>query len=255
MNRGFSPIFITAAISIAALLAVAGWQIDASLRERSAATSYVAETNASSTSLLDTSASSILSSDPSTTPLGSAVFDELVAQYLSLQDGGLYTPETGERAAEKMAEELKVPISYRAYTAADISTDPDSSYVRMLAYRGELQESLAPLLRNTQAEYEIFAYYVNTKDKTYLEKLQRAAQNYRAAAGATALVVPPQDAFGQHLGILNAMGEFAATLDALVANADDPFAAVVLLRTYNEAEARVLASFQALAKYYREKQS
>jgi len=110
-------------------------------------------------------------------------------------------------------------------------------------------------LKNTQPEYEIFAYYVSTKDKKNLEKLRAAAQNYRAAAGATAHVVPPKDALNEHLGILNSTEEFAATLDVLVANADDPFASVAALRTYNQAEADVLDSFSALAKYYREKKS
>ena len=150
-----------------------------------------------------------------------------------------------------MAVALKAPVEYHAYTASDITIIADTSYERMLAYRSDLQKSLAPLLKNTQPEFEIFAYYVDTKDRAYLTKLQAIAANYRAAASATSRVSPPRDALAQHLGILNAMEEFAA----LAANADDPFAAVALLRTYNEAESRVLFSFKALATYYRQKQS
>lgn len=254
-EAGFSPIFITAAISIVALLAVMGWQINGAVHERDVASSYVAAVDGSDAASADILASSTTSSEPQTTEIGSAVLGGLVEKYLSLQEQGLYTPEVGEKTAEKMAEALKVPVLYRTYTTADITTTADTSYARMLAYRADLQVSLSSLLKNTQPEYEIFAYYVSTKDKKNLEKLQTAAQNYRAAAQGTLRVVPPKDALSQHLGILNAMEEFAATLDALVANADDPFASVVLLRAYNQGETDVLTSFAALAKYYREKRS
>ncbi len=255
-NGGFSPIFATAAVSLVILLAVGGWQIASTVRERSNATSYVATGGSSDTGEDDAfAASSTLSFLDGTTPLGSAVLDGLVEKYFSLQQQGLYTPEVATKTAEKMAEGLKVPLSYHVYSGADIQTAADTSYARMLAYRGDLQVSLTPLLKNTEPEYEIFAYYVSTKDKKNLEKLQAAAQNYRAAANATARVIPPKDALPQHLGILNAMEEFAVALDTLAANADDPFASVVVLRSYNQAETKILTSFASLAKYYREKQS
>ena len=255
-EAGFSPIFVTAAVSLVVLLAVAGWQIDSALRVRGDATSYVATGDGSGVPAGDDSAARpALSSGDETTPLGSAVLDGIVEKYLSLQQQGLYTPEVAAKTAEKMAEGLVVPLSYRTYTAADIPVAADTSYARMLAYRGDLQVSLAPLMKNTEPEYEIFAYYVSTKDTKNLEKLRAAAQNYRAAAGATARVVPPKDALSYHIGVLNALEEFAVALDTLAANADDPFAAVVVLRTYNQAETNVLTSFASLAKYYREKRS
>ncbi len=254
-KAGFSPIFITAAVSAVLLVAVAGWQIESAMHARSTAGSYTAPTTEAGDSSAEGFASSTLASERSSTPIGSAVLDGIVSQYLSLQEKGLYTPEAGAKTAEKIAETLRAPVSYHSYAAADITTSADTSYARMLAYRADLQVSLAPLLKNTQPEYEIFAYYVSTKDKKNLEKLRAAAQNYRAAAGATAHVVPPKDALNEHLGILNSTEEFAATLDVLVANADDPFASVAALRTYNQAEADVLDSFSALAKYYREKKS
>ncbi len=36
-------------------------------------------------------------------------------------------------------------------------------------------------------------------------------------------------------------------------HADDPFASVALLRSYNEAEADILTSFNALTTYYKSK--
>lgn len=254
-SRGFSHIFVTAAVSLVVLLAVGGWQIERAVRERGNATSYVATSDSNTPGADALTASSTLSFDDGTTPLGSAVLDGLVAKYFSLQQQGLYTREVAAKTVEKMAEDLVAPLSYHTYSAADVQTAADTSYARMLAYRGDLQVSLTPLLKNTEPEYEIFAYYVSTKDKKHLEKLQAAAQNYRAAANATARVIPPKDALPQHLGILNAMEEFAVALDTLAANADDPFASVVVLRSYNQAETNVLTSFASLAKYYREKQS
>lgn len=254
-NAGFSPIFVTAGVSLAVLLGVAAWQIGGAFQERGEATSYVASSEGSDQSIDAAAATSTLYTDDGTTPLGSAVLDGLIGKYFSLQEQGLYTPEVGAKTAEKLAESLTAPLSYRTYAAADIETTADTSYARMLAYRNDLQMSLAPLLKNTEPEYEIFAYYVSTKDPKNLEKLRAAAQNYRAAASATARVVPPKDALPQHLAVLNALERFAVALETLAANADDPFAAVVVLRAYNQAETNVLTSFASLAKYYREKQT
>ncbi len=257
-QNGFSHIFVTAAVSLVALVAVVGWQISNVIREHGDATSYVAAAEPKESDISNENplaGSTLFSTESGTTPIGSAVLDGLVAKYFALQEQGLYTPEVAAKTAEKMAEGLVAPAEHRTYTAADISTAADTSYARMIAYRNDLQVSLAPLLKNTEPEYELFAYYVSTKDKKHLEKLQTAAQNYRAAAQATARVVPPKDALSHHLGILNSLEEFAAALDALIANAEDPFAAVVVLRSYNQAETGVLTSFASLAKYYREKRS
>lgn len=254
-QAGFSAIFITAGVSLVMLLVVVVWQTAAVLRERGDATSYVA-TSADTEMTTTADDADLTPSDLNgTTPLGAAVLDGVVEKYLSLQQQGIYTSEVGAKTAEKMAKDLMVPLSYRIYTAADIPATSDTSYARMLAYRSDLQVSLAPLLKNTEAEYEIFASYVDTKDPKNLEKLRAAAQNYRAAASATARVVPPADALSHHLDVLNALEKFAVALDTLAANADDPFASVVVLRSYNQAETNVLTSFASLAKYYREKQS
>lgn len=254
-EAGFSAIFITAGVSLVLLLAVAVWQVDSVLRARGDATSYVAPSAGTGTTTTTGAADLAPAGLNGTTPLGAAVLDGVVAKYLSLQQQGIYTPEIGAKTAESMARDLVAPLSYRTYTAADIPTTSDTSYARMLAYRNDLQVSLAPLLKNTQAEFEIFASYVDTKDPKYLEQLRAVAQNYRAAASASARVVPPKDALAHHLGVLNALEKFAVALETLAANADDPFASVVVLRSYNQAETNVLTSFASLAKYYREKRS
>jgi hypothetical protein len=123
----------------------------------------------------------------------------------------------------------------------------------MLAYRSDLRIALQPLLENDGSELEIYGKYVETSDPAHLEKLREAAERYRAAAEAAAAMTVPRDAVSYHKDILNAMEQFAATLDAMAKYADDPFASVALLRSYNAAEARMFTTFDALGNYYGQK--
>ena len=197
----------------------------------------------------DTSATT---SDPISS-IGDAVLNNLLGAYVDMQQSGTYTADEGKKVAESIAPAVRAPVAYIAYQTSDLKTDPDMSYQRMLTYRSDLRDALAPLLKNTQPEYEIFALYVSTKDPAYLAQLKSVAQNYRGAQVATARVVVPRDAVPYHIAIVNAMGEFASTLDALATHADDPFAVAALLRTYNEGEANILTSFNSLTTYYKSK--
>ena len=179
----------------------------------------------------------------------------LLDSYTTLAESGEYTRDAGERIAGDVAESLRAHVSYKTYTAGDITTTSDTSYDRMLAYRGDMQMALGPLLKNTEYELNIFARYVETGDTENLAQLERTAENYRDAAEQAAKLTVPADALPHHLAILNALSEFAATLEGMRAHADDPFASVALLRTYNTAEQKVYLSFDALARYARNKQS
>ncbi len=245
---GYSAIGATAALSVVVLLGTVGWQTYRSFYP-AAAPSQIAEASANPApgNILPTT------STVGSSVIGAAVLEDLVSRYTKLQEAGKYSPEAGQRVAEEMASTLIPEVPFTHHVAADITTDSVTSADRALAYRRDLQESLAPLLKNTQAEFEIFAYYTDTKDAKYLIQLKEVAANYRAAAQATAKVVVPKDAVEAHIGILNALAQFAATLDAQVANVRDPLASVALLRSYNEAEAGVLSSFNTLATYFRQK--
>jgi hypothetical protein len=263
---GFSPLLLTAAISVVALLAIVGWDIARTVREKSAATDFVAQVSSDASAsepqnaaaaqrffAAEASSSGAASSTDLISDIGPAVMDSLENSYAQMQAQGTYTTAAGEAAAQDLAPLVDAQVSYQTYSAADIKTDPDTSYDRMLTYRERLRIALAPLLKNTEPEYEIFAYYVQTKDPTYLAKLSAVAQNYRDAASSSAQVVVPQDAVSYQVAILNAMEEFAATLDAMAAHADDPFASVALLRTYDQAQNDMLTSFNNLATYYKSK--
>lgn len=254
-TRGFAPIIATAVLSVVVLLAVVGWEITATLREKQESSSFIAvkAEDASGTAAKTGEGESAASTSTDLAYIAPAVLGGLIDAYVQMRDDGTYTEGGGKKAAEALAPAVRAPIEYRAYQTSDLSTDPDTSYARMLSYRSDLRDALAPLLKNTQPEYEIFALYADSKDPKYLERLREISGYYLEAQEAAARVVVPRDATPYHIAVVNALGEFAATLEQLAGNADDPFASVALLRTYNEGEADVLTSFSALTTYYKGK--
>lgn len=179
----------------------------------------------------------------------------LVGSYAALSESGSYTQEEGERVAADIASSLKASVSYKTYSSGDLTTDADTSYARMLAYRNDLRIALEPLLQNPGYELSLFANYIESRDNTHLDRLKATAENYRLAIKNAAGVVVPEDALSEHIGILNSLSEFASVVERLTEHADDAFASAALLRTYNESEANLLASFNKLAGYYRGKKS
>lgn len=199
-------------------------------------------------------------SDPSATSetdpiamIGPVVVAQLVGQYAGLIDSGTYSEAAGTAAAEAIAPNVRAAVSYKTYAASEFKTDTDISYERMLEYRSDLREALAPLLRNTESELDIYARYVETGEILHLERLSSVAANYREAAANAAALTIPRDAGYYHRDILNAMEQFAATLDAMAKNTDDAYASVALLRSYNSAEQKMFLSFDALSNYYGQK--
>ena len=267
---GFSGIRMTAVAAVLVLIGAGFIQINAFEQQKNTSMTFVARTlgdpqsstAAADATLTDASVSGTggvgvasSSEQGGLSQFGAAVVDQLVGGYMDMQSHGMYTPEQGTQLATSLASAMTGKISFTPYSYSDVTTDTDTSYERMLTYRSDLQTSVVPLLKNTQPEFEIFGQYVESKDPKYLDALKVVAQNYRDAASASMKVVVPRDAVSYHLGMVNALQEFAAMLDALIQNADDPFASVALLRTYNQAEADVLTSFNALAVYYKQKRS
>lgn len=265
-----SRLTTAAALSIIVLLAAAVFQVRHALLTLGAPAQYDASSTpqgiVASGDALEQQEMLLLglasSSDPSAvTPedvdpiamIGPMVMGQLVGQYAGLIDGGTYSESAGTAAAESIARNVRAAITYDTYASVDLKTDADTSYDRMIRYRSDLREAFAPLLKNTESELEMYAKYVETSDPIHLERLSSAAQNYREAARNTARVTVPRDAINYHLSILNAMAQFAATLDAMAKNADDPFSSVALLRNYNSAEESMLVSFDSLKNYYGQK--
>lgn len=261
-----TAMFVAAALSALVFIGVLGWRVTHMSNDVSAITATVPSGGAPSAgggqsigsaahavTLPGTGTTSGATSSDDLSQFGSAVLGQLINSYVGLQTSGVYSTSTAEAAAQDIVPLLKTNVTYQAYTTSDIRTTSDTSYDRMLAYRSDLRASLAPLLKNTEPEYAIFASYVQSKDARYLQELRDVAQNYRDAASLTAEVVAPADAAPYHVAILNAMQEFAAVLDSMSAQADDPFAVAALLQSYNQAESDMLTSFNALTTYYRSK--
>lgn len=271
-NRaGFSPIFVTAAISAIALLAALGWQAAETLQAKnSPATAVVSSfgknrvgnsisgTPQTAYPPLDANNAWLFNSSAPADPndlsqMGSQVFGQLISSYVALKQSGDYTQAQGEKIAKNIAETLQADVPYAPYQEKDIKTDPDASYKRMLAYRSDMRDALAPLLDNREAELEVFGRYIETKDKNSLAQLTQFTGKYREAAENAIKIIVPKDASSHHLRIINSLLRFAATLEQMVKYADDPMATLALLRTYNSAEEDVLTSFNALAMWEKQK--
>jgi hypothetical protein len=182
------------------------------------------------------------------TPLGASIFSQAIIAY----DKAMQTASSSQAALEAVQNfgaTVRPPVDYRTYVSSDVATISDTSKDRVLNYRADLRIALEPLLENKQNELELFAQYVDTKDTQHLKDLRTASANYKRAILNTEKVVAPADAASYQAAILTAMSEFAATLDALVENASDPFASAALLHSYLAAQDNMLASFDLIGKY------
>jgi hypothetical protein len=256
-----------AALSILALVGVSGWKVMSLTRADAVATPIAMEdTEQASESigadwqqeltllgLSDEYDPNATSTDDAIDMIGPIVMAQLIGSYAGLQEDGTYSSAAASSIANDIAGNVRATISYKTYSLADLATDSDTSHARMLEYRSDLRDALDPLLKNAEAEFAVYARYVETSDPTYLDELAATASNYRAAAEATASVTVPRDAVNYHLAILHAMQQFASVLDSLATHADDPLASVALLRSYNTAEEGMFTSFNNLSAYYGQK--
>ena len=254
-SSGRSPILITASLSVCVLALVVVWSIfgrnivGTSPSVMTAAMESVTVNTGADESIADIAARTQMTA-ADIGMIGPAVAGQLIAQYQTLKEEGLYTPEIASAVAQELGANVSAPVPFTPYTAADLTVGTDSSYEGMLAYRGNLKTALDPIASLEKLEISIFAAYVETKNPAHLEELRAVVSDYAEAQAMVVAVVVPPDAAVLHLDILNAMGQFAAALEALAANADDPFTSTILLRTYNDAESDMIVSFNNLAKYF-----
>lgn len=267
-TRGYSHIAITAALSLAVLVVVVGWVWGEDLREKRAALSATMQHDTENRVPLETNAwkeeliraGIIATTSPealaasTSRSLTEEVFNDLIGAYVSLKQGNSYTPELADTIAKNIANNSQVMVTFAPIEAKDVKTDSDTSYERMLAYREDLRIATEPLLLNTEAEFSVYARYVETKNEVYLEELRTIAARYRESASLAAKVVAPKDAVVWHVSIVNSLNEFGAVLDAMGRFANDPIASIALLRAYNTAERHLVIAFDSLSTYYDTKQ-
>lgn len=184
---------------------------------------------------------------------GDSITTQLLGQYVALKQAGTYTPEAGARIGKSVSESMRYAPLFERYTKDSLTILEDASYEKTLEYRGNLREALAPLLQNTDAEFDIFARYIATGDETYLRSLGPIGERYKTAATLAGHVPTPKDAADTHVRMLNSLLQFASVLESITKWGSDPFASAVLLQTYNTAEREVFYAFDALATYYVQK--
>ncbi|HWO07734.1 MAG TPA: hypothetical protein VNM40_04115 [Candidatus Paceibacterota bacterium] len=275
-TRGVSSIAVTAALSVALLLSVAGMQLGKAFARPLPAQQQALEpvkmpaylaikdedgngtpdwqdelvrAGIFSTSSPPDASETATSSDP-LSDIGAALAQSLISGYLSLAQYDAYTPERGEQLANTIAENLRAPVTFVPHAVDELSLDPDTSRSRISRYRTDVQLALQPLLTDEEYELTLFAAYIETNDPAWLDRLSKASKNYRAAEENLLAVRVPQDAAPEHLRLANALGAFAETLERMTRFAKDPFASIALLRTYNERERDLDLAFDALVKYY-----
>lgn len=253
MRRGFSSFALTAALSIGILIFAITYTFMPKTPANSAPQIATIESEPIDPDMVVADPRSTATSSVSgLSPLGDAIMNKVITAYSSnIGDGGIQSDAT--TTAIELVKNLKPVVQAKTYSVKDVKATPDVSLERVLKYRSDLRDSLAPLLSISEPEYVTFGRYIQTHDAAHLALLERDAELYRTAASSTLAVVAPNDAIVYHLGILNAMEGFAAKLEALASHASDPFAAAALLRSYNEGEQDVLMSFNKLAQYYRAK--
>lgn len=250
-----SSIAKTAGVSVIGLVLVVGWMTLSHSgvqyqRPASAVAAVASDTDAASdlSSIAASANMEVTASDLKM--IGPSVVGALVAQYETLKENNAYTPESAASVAEELGAAVVAPVPFKKYSASDVRTSSDNSYAAMLAYREKLKNALAPMASQKEYELGVFAKYSESKDPTYLEEVRSVVATYQNSITAAASITAPRDAASLHANTLNAMGQFAAVLEGLADNADDPITVMVLLRTYNEAESYMVSSFNNLAMYF-----
>ncbi|HEY4516974.1 MAG TPA: hypothetical protein VJG64_03435 [Candidatus Paceibacterota bacterium] len=244
---GVTPITLTATLAVVVLFGVIVWNLTSNAVVASnpipiAQTVASAQENPTASNAVALDANDLSNFAPQ-------VIGELAAQYAALQENGTYTKETGAAVAAQLAPSLKAPLSYKTFSILDISIVEDVSPARIQRYQADLRAALAPLSKNTTPEIAIFSAYVQTGETKYLDQLRSAAGDYERAARAASKVAVPSDAIAQHIGVLNAMEQFSATLKALADNPEDPITVIALLQTYNDAERDMVVALNTFASY------
>ncbi len=255
----------TAALSIIVLVSAIGWRFSEILTNRDSALTVVASAATGEHSSVPANnpqgvnpasgAATTASSDPyAPGVIGDNLASALALEYTTLKANGTYSTTTAAAAARSLGASIKATVTFKTYAYTDIPTVSDTSYGAMLTYRAALQGTLKPLMTNTGPELDLLTKYEETHDPSYLTKLRQASGNYKLAAAGTAQIRVPSDAISVQIGILNAMQEFAATLDQMVASADDALTEATLINTYLQAQQHMISSFNSLYGYYKSKQ-
>ena len=186
--------------------------------------------------------------------IGPNIESQLLINFAVMNAEGTYTPETALRVGGQMAAAASnVKVSHPTYDLASLDTTADTSAARVERYKQDMGEAFKPLAGNTRPEFEPFALYVETKEERHLTTLRAVASSYRESATNGLRIEVPADAAPMHVNTLNAMQAYAAVIDALADNADDPITSAALLVSFNTTENDLRTALAAYEPYYASK--
>ncbi len=255
----------TASLAIALLITVGGIQLgkmfrvsEPSTTDRERPSTEEITTNADREWIAELTRLGIVSTpgeplSTSTDPvqfIGEIIADQTLNGYLSLKQSGLYSPEEAARVGEQIGANIAPAPTAVLYRTSSLATTADTSPARVITYRGDMRDALSPLVTDEEDELTLFARYLDTLDRTYLERIRASSERYKIAEMNMATIIVPEDGVEVHLRTLNALVSFRNTLERLVLFSDSSLSSLALLRTYNEAEREMLYAFDALARYY-----
>lgn len=249
--------------AIAMMIGSAAWQAYGYAQERTVNLTYTSGRGASPDQSADTDlgffeAVSDTAATSSTSDeiamIGPNIESQMLINYAIMNAEGTYTPEGAARIGGQMAAAAaSVKVSHPTYDLTSLNTTADTSRARTDRYKQDMGEAFKPLAGNTRPEFEPFALYVETKEERHLTTLRAIAASYRESAVNGLAVEVPADAALLHVNTLNAMQAYAAVIDALAANADEPITSATLLVSFNSAENDLRAALSAYEPYYASK--
>lgn len=270
--RGYSPILVSAALSVAVLISAVGMQLGTLFASHAPsapidrapieAPRFVPIDDSDNNGTPDwqdellragvalaTSSSFAASTTDPLSLVAANVAQSLYSGYVLLKQHGQYTPERGEQLAQSVASSIKAPVEYTPYTVDALTIDTSNSK-DVLDYRADMRIALEPLITDELPEIEYLARYMTTKDRSWIEKLKSAALRYHTAEINVRAVPIPKEAAPEHLRVLNSLGTYAHVLDQASSPFDDAFAYTALVKSLNDAEQELFNAFNSLAQYY-----
>lgn len=179
-----------------------------------------------------------------------AITERLISRYVALKQQDAYDPEKGKALATDLINSLDISIPFTPHTRDEIKTVAPSTEQKK-NYETQVRNALAPLRAFTEPDLAIYARYVQNKDIASLAEVREHGLAYIQAGEKMMRVEPPSDIVDDHIEAANALSYFGATLQKMAERAEDPIAALSLLRTYNQAEQYLGFTIEVLGRYYR----
>lgn len=171
-----------------------------------------------------------------------------VNSYLSATQNGSISLSDPNAFGSALAQTIQEPtIAYTIVLAKDIHTTEDSDDAQN-TYQKTLRDVVDPISKASEPEIAIYGRLLEGQASADADLAQTIAVYQSVAQGMRAMTVP-KSALLVHLGAVNAIGFYAAVLDAMRTHIADSISSLALMRTYNEAEQNMFANFGALSKY------